>query len=65
MKIPEVWTSIAFEKNGKWIPEPDAPFTRQEAAALYYDGHILMAQRRAKPSLEHPVPPMQIVVKKR
>lgn len=65
MNIPERWTSIAFEKNGKWIPEPDAPFTVKEAQALRYDGHLLIAQRRAQPSLAHPVPPMQIVVKKR
>lgn len=63
MKIPEMWTAIAVEANGKWNPVDDAVMTVKEAQELVDAGLLLMAQRR-RPSLTAPGP-MEIVVKER
>jgi hypothetical protein len=64
-KIPTNWTTVARERGGGWIPVQDSPFTVQEVRALYSSGMILMAQRRAKPTIDDPIPPMELLIKLR
>lgn len=64
-KIPAVWTTVARERGGRWIPIAGGDFSIQEIRSLYDSGLILMAQRRGVPSMEDPLPPMELVIKAR